>query len=361
MQPISVIFKGETAAAIRALKGLRSEEAQVATQTKELGGSANRSKGELDRLGRGAVAGSGVMKGFGRQIAYASSAFLGAYGFIAVVRKAFDAAKDLQIQQSRSQIVFGDSGRAIRTWAASASRDLALVNTDTLTAANSFGTMLTAMKVSPAVAAGLSKEMTKVAAAISLVRGEADPTEAVQAINSGLSGRGTALRQYGIVLDQVSIKAEAVRLGLVHASVDSAKVREAQLALNIEEAKYADALQRHGKNSTQAASAELSLERAHGQLAKTLAGGNIQLTHQQQAQAAANLVLQQGAHYVDNYGKLLHTTAGQQRVFHSGVADLEEELGRQLIPAFNAVLGKINPYLRSLEEGGSRHAEFVRT
>jgi hypothetical protein len=45
---------------------------------------------EGGRFARGALAGSGIMRGFGRSIAFASGAFLGAAGFTALIRSAVD-------------------------------------------------------------------------------------------------------------------------------------------------------------------------------------------------------------------------------------------------------------------------------
>jgi hypothetical protein len=361
MSIIPIIFRGETSSAVRQVRALREEESRLQRQTRETGTTARRTHGELDRMGRGALAGSGAFRHLGRSIAFASGAFLGAAGFVSVVRKSIDAARDLQIQQARSDIVFGDSSKSVQAWSETTTRELSLVRSDALTSANAFGTMLTAMKVAPGVASGLAEEMVKVAAAISLARGEDDPSAAVKAITVGLAGRGRALRQYGIILDEVSLKAEALRLGLVKASVDAGTVERAQLKLNITTAQYADAVKQHGQNSTQAASALLAQESAHASLQKALGGSKIALTNQQKAQAAASLVIQQGARFVKSYGTLMQTTAGQQREFRAGVDDLEEQLGRQLLPAFTNVLRKINPYLQSLQEGGSRHRAFVRT
>src|SRR5205823_3074282 len=44
---------------------------------------------EVSKLGRGALAGSGIFRGLGRSVAFASTGFLGAYGLTAAISGAF--------------------------------------------------------------------------------------------------------------------------------------------------------------------------------------------------------------------------------------------------------------------------------
>jgi len=61
-----------------------------------LRGSASRMQGEVSRLERGAIAGSGAFRGLGRSIAFASTAFIGAAGFTQLVRSSITASNDLE-------------------------------------------------------------------------------------------------------------------------------------------------------------------------------------------------------------------------------------------------------------------------
>src|SRR5262245_1993968 len=68
---------------------------------------------DINRLTRGAAAGSGIFRGFGRSIAFASSAFLGAAGFTSVVRQSISAASDLHEQINKTNVVFRGSQKAV--------------------------------------------------------------------------------------------------------------------------------------------------------------------------------------------------------------------------------------------------------
>jgi hypothetical protein len=72
------------------------------------GKAANRFQKDVSKVGRGAAAGSGVFGGLGRQIAFASGAFLGAAGFTAAVRSAFD-------EMTQAQEVSAQTAQTLKT------------------------------------------------------------------------------------------------------------------------------------------------------------------------------------------------------------------------------------------------------
>lgn len=323
---------------------------------------AARAHGSLNKLERGAVAGSGAFRGLGRNIAYSSLSFIGAYGFINVARGALDQVGNLNTEQTRSTTIFGRNGRAVREWAQQAGRGLGYSKSSALEAANAFGTLFRSADLGPKKAGRFAEDFTRLGAALSLARGETDPANAERALQTGLSGRGRGLRAYGIILDQTSIKAEAFRLGLVKSDVDTGKVSlaqrrlaEAQVALVETRAKAAA-----GKASPlQVARAEDGVTVAQANLKKALAGSTVELTAQDKAVAAHSLVMSQGQHFIDRYGASLKSDAGQSRRFHEGVSELKEELGKALYPSFKKAREGLINWIDSVREGGPKHKQFV--
>lgn len=312
----------------------------------------------LGTMERGAIAGSGAMRGLGRNVAFASLGFIGAYGLVGAIRSSIEEAGQLNNETARSETIFRGQSGAIRQWSQEVSPALGFAKTDALGAANSFGTMLTAMEVGGKQAVTFSEDLTRVGAAISLARGESDPERATQALRVALAGRGRALRQYGIILDDTSIKAKAAELGLVKSTVDPEKLALAQHRL----AEAIVALQEARAKGTplQAAKAQDAVTVAQQNLRKEIAGTTGEVTKQAKAIAAHAIIMEQGARFVDRYGASLDTAAGRSRKFHEGVSELKEELGTALYPSFAQAVDGINSYVTSLREGGSRHEEFVR-
>ena len=314
----------------------------------------------LGRAERGALAASGVFRGLGRSLAFASGGFIGAFAVIGLVRKSIEDATKLESAISGTPIIFGRSALAAEAFAGSAYHALGLAKETALSAVDSFGRLFVGLGLLPAEAEKLSESLTKVGAAISLARGEEDPAAANAAIIGGLAGRGLALKRYGIILDQTTIKAEALRLGLVASSqVDPVKVDvafqkliEAQAALRAEQTKAVP-------DGLAVARAQTAITVAHAGLAKALAGTSVELTRQQKAQASASLIQAQGARYVADYANALDSSAGKQRQFHQGVKELREEVGTFLLPAFNKGITAVNHWIASVAEGGPNHKEFI--
>ncbi len=335
----------------------RSAE-QLGLELRTVERQARASTSQLNRLERGAIAGSGAFRGMGRSVAFASLSFIGAYGFIGAVRGALQEAGDLENQVARSETVFRSSANEVVHWAEVAEGSLGFAKSEALEAVNSFGTMLSAMEVGSRQAAQFSEDITRVSAALSLARGEADPDRATAALRVALAGRGRALRQYGIILDETSIKARAIDLGLVKTSVDPEKFVLAQRKLA--QATLALVEARAKGTPLQVAKAEDAVTAAQKNLSVTLAGTTGEVTKQAKAIAAHSIIMEQGARFIDRYDESLDTAAGRSRLFHEGISELKEELGGALLPSFAQATEGINSYIHSLREGGSRHEQFKK-
>jgi len=333
-------------------------EARAARETATFSTRAAASARQLNTLERGALAGSGAFRGLGRSIAFASLSFVGAYGFVGAVKGALSAVDDLNTQTARSVTVFGASAGAIQTWARDASAGLGFARSSALEVADSFGSILRAAGLGGRQLVSFAEDFSKVAAAISLARGEADPEKATKALEVAIAGRGRALRQYGILLTEASIKQKALDLGLVPKTVDAGKVALDRRRLAEATAELAAAEAKYAANSVQVARAQDAVTSAQRTLRKDVAGTTGELTAQQKAVAAHAIVMEQGRRFVERYGASLETAAGRSRRFHEGIAELQEELGIALYPAFTRAAEGVVAYVRSLREGGSRHAEF---
>lgn len=65
---------------------------------------------DLSKVGRGALAGGGLFHGLGRSVAFASTAFLGGFGFLAAVRASFTELEDLQAVTKATESALESSG-----------------------------------------------------------------------------------------------------------------------------------------------------------------------------------------------------------------------------------------------------------
>jgi hypothetical protein len=112
---------GRVTASVRSAElNLRRVQQQASTTSAAVVKSANESSSALhkeeqafSRVGRGALSGSGLVRGLGRSVLYASSTFLGAYGFISVIESATKAAEEQQVQEGQLETALKNRGQVV--------------------------------------------------------------------------------------------------------------------------------------------------------------------------------------------------------------------------------------------------------
>lgn len=305
-------------------------------------------EGHLGKAGRGALSASGAFSHLGRSIAFASGAFLGAAGFTAVVRQSISAASDLHEQINKTDVVFGKSAKSVKQWAMTAAKSLGIAEHEALGFAATFGNLLHPMGIARTQASKMSVAMVKLAADMASFN-NADPSEVLQAIQSGISGQVRPLRQFGVFLSEDRVKAEALSSGLVKANVSMRAVGEAQSAVAIATAKLSAARAKYGENTTQVAQAELTLERAEDRLHKAVGGTAVQLTDAQKAMARYQIIMKDTKDAQGDFARTSDGLANQQRILKAEITDLEAKLGTALMPTVLKITKSMTEWLGKTE------------
>lgn len=88
-------------AAKNATLAYRREMESLSSQTVRLGSNVRRTDHDLERFGRGALAGSGILRGFGRAASFASTSFLGGAGLLYAIKEATKAAQDHAVREGQ--------------------------------------------------------------------------------------------------------------------------------------------------------------------------------------------------------------------------------------------------------------------
>jgi len=299
---------------------------------------------DTDLMSRGVLAGSGAFTHLGRSLAFASGAFLGAAGFTSVVKDAIQQTEALQTQTIRASQVFEGSADVIRKWSDSTVRSLGLASAQSLELANDTGAFLKSMGVAPATAAEYTKGLVTIGDQLARIKG-VDPSEALSAINSALAGRGKALKALGIDVDSASIKEKALQDGLVKSVPVTEAVTLAQNTLAVARAKAADALAKYGAGTTQYVSAQDTAARAQTALNKAVDGQALPLTNAQKAYVAYQLIMERSGQTAQAYTRWTHTLAGEQVSLKADVQQLEEGLGKALLPTIQNVVKALSGWL----------------
>jgi hypothetical protein len=301
-------------------------------------------EGHVGRAGRGALSASGAFSHLGRSIAFASGAFLGAAGFTTVVKQSVEAAMSLEKELAKTRAVFGSNTKAVDAWSKTTASAFGISRAEALKSANQFGQLFKVMGVGRRASVGMSKSLTELSAKLALFAGKSQE-EAAAALAGGLTGRTRALKAYGIVIDQTTIKAEAMRLGLIKTTVASRTVEEAQTRLAIATAKAADAHKKYGENTTQVASADLAVEKAHDALAKATAGVSGSISAAAKAQAIYSLVQRQSGAASETWRREQGSAEVQLKRLHAEIHDTEVTIGNALLPTVLKITTKMADWL----------------
>lgn len=175
--------------------------------------------------GAGQAAGGGMAQGlaggFGSKIKGYLAPVLGtmAATFAAVQVKDFlkdsiTNASDFNEQGAAVGQVFGKAAAAIQTFAAGSAVSLGQSKTQVLEAAKQFGIYGKAAGLAGTDNANFSTGMVKLATDLASFN-NTSVDEAILAIGSGLRGEAEPLRKFGVLLDDATLRAQALEMGLI--------------------------------------------------------------------------------------------------------------------------------------------------
>jgi hypothetical protein len=159
----------------------------------------------LDKLGKKSkVAGAVVAAG----LAVAATAVAG------FAISAVKAASDLSETVSKSQVIFGKSSVAVEKFAKSAANSFGISQQSALDAAATFGTFGKSAGKSGADLAKFSTDLVGTAADMASFA-NTTPEDAITALSAALRGENEPIRKYQVLLDDATLRQEALRLGLI--------------------------------------------------------------------------------------------------------------------------------------------------
>jgi hypothetical protein len=164
-----------------------------------------------------------------KKIAGPALAVLGAGAIASFTSGAVSSFSELEDSTAAAGVVFGDSMQKIITQSKTASKDLGLTQQQVINAANTFGTYGKAAGLSGDALAAFATEQTALAADMASFKGTS-PEQAIEAIGAALRGETEPIRAYGVMLDDASLKNEALAQGLISSTKDALSPQNKTLA-----------------------------------------------------------------------------------------------------------------------------------
>jgi uncharacterized protein YukE len=157
------------------------------------------------------------LKAFGtsaKTVAGAVGGFSLALGTVkSVIGPAIAAASNMEESLSKVNVVFGRGAREVEKFANSAAKNLGQSKQSVLEAAGVFGTFGKAAGLAGEDLALFSNDFTTLATDLASFN-NTSPEEAVQAIGAALRGEAEPLRRFGVLLNDATLKQEAMTLGI---------------------------------------------------------------------------------------------------------------------------------------------------
>lgn len=127
--------------------------------------------------------------------------------------KAIQSASDLAEATSATEQIFGDAAEAVLKFADGAAEAFGQSKQSALEGAQVFGTFGKAAGLAGADLSDFTTGLLELSSDIASFR-NASPEEVIEAIGAGLRGESEPLRRFGVLLDDATLKAEAMALGI---------------------------------------------------------------------------------------------------------------------------------------------------
>lgn len=187
----------------------------------------------VDPSGIGRRAGDGYKKGFGGALRGLGGVIVGAVAAREVVTgvgRLIGGASDLNETISKTEVLFGDSANSIVKWSKTADTGLGQTQQQALDAAATFATFGKGAGLQGKALAGFSTELTGLATDLASFN-NTSPEQAITAIGAALRGETEPIRSYGVLLDDASLRQEALRQGLIKTTSEALTPQQKVLAV----------------------------------------------------------------------------------------------------------------------------------
>lgn len=333
-----------------ATEDLTEAQTQLRTSTeranRELGDTSNSTDSAREGLSDVRDEAGRTRAGLGKLGDYMKGAFVGAIAavsFGAVIgemKEAIQLAGDFQQSTGAIDSIFKDQAGKMHAKAGSAAVDVGLDKN----AYNELGSVLGAQMKNAGTPmdelADKTSNLITLGADLSSMFG-GSTKEAVEAISSALKGEADPIERYGISMSQATLEAEALAKGLIKPVVDADLVADATTKMQVAQKKYNETVAKHGKDSMEAAKAQVTLNAAERAFDKATAGKIPKLEGEAKALAVQSALYSQSADAQGNFARESNTLQGQQERLNAEVANMKIAAGTAFLPAMTGIVTAI--------------------
>lgn len=225
-------------------------------------------------------------------------------GAVVLGAKAITSASDLGETISKTKVLFGDAADEVIKFSETTARTLGQSKRDALDAADTFAIFGKAAGLTGTDLSGFSTELVTLSSDMSSFF-NTSPQDAAAAIGSALRGEYEPIRRYGVLIDDASLKTEALELGIYD--------------------------------------------------------GNGALTAQQKTLAVNALIYKKTKDAQGDFARTSDGLANQQRILTATFEDVKAKLGTALLPIMTAVTSYIiDDFIPAFKEFWETHGPAIK-
>lgn len=129
------------------------------------------------------------------------------------LKQSIDQASNLNETISKTGVIFGDSSKEITAWSTNSAQQLGISQRAALDAASTFATFGKSAGLAGADLTGFATNLTGLSSDLASFY-NTSPEDAILAIGAALRGESEPIRQYGVLLDDATLKQRAMTLGI---------------------------------------------------------------------------------------------------------------------------------------------------
>ena len=202
----------------RSLDSINTNKAQ--SELRQLGAAGDRELGRVESKAK--LSSTALLTVGAGAVAVGTS-------IISSLRPAADAASDLNEAVAYGETVFGESFAAVDKFATGAAEKIGQSRREAIAGATDFATLGKAAGLAGDDLAGFSTDLVTLASDLASAR-NTSTADAIQAISAGLRGESEPLRRYGVLLDDATLRQEALGLGIIKTTKDALTPQQKVLA-----------------------------------------------------------------------------------------------------------------------------------
>jgi hypothetical protein len=202
---------------------IRELTARLDAMDKELKQIGKDGKKGFDDVRKGAESAGGGINSLKAQLTSFAATMgiaFGAQEIIRFTKATIDAAADMGETLSKVGVIFGNTAGDIEAWADTAAERMGQSKQHALDAASTFAIFGKSAGLSGNDLAGFSTGLTELASDMASFN-NTSPEQAIQAIGAALRGETEPIRAYGVLLDDASMRQEALAMGLIKSTKEA--------------------------------------------------------------------------------------------------------------------------------------------